>query len=95
MKLATRFLVGAAAMLGVAAVSGQPEFILPAFVLGGAAAYSRRAANQRVLKESLAEVEKRLSVTEGELESASTELEQLRVEREFDRQLLRDPKTSR
>jgi hypothetical protein len=38
-------------------------------------------------------MEKRLSVTEGELEAANVELEQLRVEREFDRQLLRAPKT--
>ncbi|MGQ0561842.1 MAG: hypothetical protein ACT443_08220 [Gemmatimonadota bacterium] len=92
MKLPTRFLVGAAAMLGIAAATAQPEFILPAVVLAGAAAVAGRAARQRQLAASLAEMEKRLSLTEGELESASSELGQLRVEREFDRQLLHAPK---
>lgn len=80
-------------MLGIAAVTGQPEFVVPALLLGGASGLAKRAAAQRHFQESLAEMQKRLSVTEGELESASVELEQLRVEREFDRQLLRAPTT--
>ena len=36
-------------------------------------------------------MEKRLSLTEGELERASTELDRLRTERDFYRQLLGDP----
>jgi hypothetical protein len=36
-------------------------------------------------------MEKRLSLTEGELERASSELDQLRPERDFYRQLLGDP----
>lgn len=95
MKLPTRFLVGAAVLLAVAAASGQPEFILPALLLTGASALTRRAAQQRNLAKSLAEMEKRLSVTEGELEAANTDLERIRVEREFDRQLLRVPRTPR
>lgn len=91
MKLPTRLLVGAAVMLGVSAAFAQPEFIVPALVLAGAAALTRRAARQKYVATSLAEMEKRLSVTEGELEAASVELEQLRVEREFDRELLRAP----
>jgi hypothetical protein len=75
-------------MLGMAAVSGQPEFILPALLFAAGSAFARHKAHQRALQTSLAEVEKRLNVTEGALEAASTELDQLKVEREFDRQLL-------
>lgn len=82
-------------MLGLAAISGQPEFIMPAAVLAGGAAVIKRKAAQRQLVASIAEMEKRLRVTEGELESANTELNQLRVEREFDRQLLRAPHAPR
>jgi hypothetical protein len=39
----------------------------------------------------LADMEKRLSLTEGELERASAELDRLRTERDFYRQLLGDP----
>ena len=39
----------------------------------------------------LADLERRLSLTEGELEAASTELDRLRTERDFYRQLLGDP----
>ena len=96
MRSPVRFLVlGAAGMLGAAAVTGQPEFILPAVLLASGAAFTRRAANHRKLVESLAEMEQRLSLTEGELEHASGEMERLRVEREFDRQLLRPPTTPR
>lgn len=91
MKVPAQLLVGAAALLGIAAVTGQPEFILPALLLTAASGMTRRAARQKQLANTLAEVEKRLRVTEGELESASTELEHLRVEREFDRQLLHAP----
>jgi TolA-binding protein len=91
MKKPNRLLFGAAALLGLAAISGQPEFILPAAMLAGGAAVMKRKAAQRQLVTSIAEMEKRLRVTEGELESASSELNQLRVEREFDRQLLRAP----
>jgi hypothetical protein len=84
-------LLGTTAMLGLAAVSGQPEFILPALLFAGGSALARHKSNQQRLAASLAEVEKRLSVTEGELEAASTELDQLKVEREFDRQLLKPP----
>jgi hypothetical protein len=88
-------MVGAAVMLGVAAVSAQPEFIVPALLLAGAAAVTQRAAKQKYLTKSLAEMEKRLRVTEGELEATGVELEQLRVERQFDRQLLHALPTSR
>lgn len=91
MKAPARFLVGAAAMLGIAAVTGQPEFILPALLLTTASGLTHRAARQKQLRTTIAEVEKRLRVTEGELEAAGTELEHLRVEREFDRQLLHAP----
>ena len=95
MRLPTRLLLGAAAILGLGAITGQPEFIVPALVLAGASAYVKRAARQRDLQASLAEMEKRLNVTEGELDAASSELEHLRVEREFDRQLLRPPTAPR
>jgi hypothetical protein len=39
----------------------------------------------------LAHVEQRLSLTEGELEAASAELDRLRTERDFYRDLLGDP----
>ena len=91
MKPPALLFIGAAAMLGLGAVTGQPEFILPALLLVGGASFMKRAARQRDLQASLAEMDKRLTVTEGELDSASTELQQLRVEREFDRQLLRAP----
>ena len=95
MKIHNRLLFGAAAMLGVAALSGQPEFILPAALLAAGASVMKRRATQQDLAASLSEMEKRLSLTEGELETASTELQQLRVEREFDRQLLRAPNSAR
>ena len=82
-------------MLGLAAFTAQPEFILPAAVLAGGATIMKRRAAQQNLVASLAEMEKRLSLTEGELEDASTELQQLKVEREFDRQLLRAPNPPR
>jgi hypothetical protein len=82
-------------MLGAAATSGQPEFILPALLFTGGFAFARRAENRRLLAQSLAEMELRLSLTEGELEAASAELEQLRIEREFDRQVLRGQLASR
>jgi len=84
-------LVGAAAMLALAAATTQPEFILPAVLFAGGAAARRHAARQKQLTQSLSEMEKRLNITEGELDAASTELNQLRVEREFDRQLLHAP----
>lgn len=91
MKVPTRLLIGAAAMLGIAAVTGQPEFIVPAAALAAASGVTRRVAHQKELANKLAEVEKRLRVTENELEAASTELDHMRVEREFDRQLLHAP----
>jgi hypothetical protein len=94
MRLPTGLFLGAAAMLGLAAVSGQPEFILPALLLAGSGASVNRIKHQRELRRSLAEIENRLSLTEAELEDASSELGQLRVEREFDRQLLRRPDTA-
>jgi hypothetical protein len=95
MKSPMRLIVGAVLMLGVAAASGQPEFLVPAVLLAGASALTQRAAKHRNVAKSLAEMERRLSITEGELEAASGELEKLRVEREFDRQLLRATTTPR
>jgi hypothetical protein len=91
MRLPTGLFLGAAAMLGLAAVSGQPEFILPALLLAGGGTAVNRIKRQRELRRSLADMENRLSITEAELEDASSELGTLRVEREFDRQLLRRP----
>jgi hypothetical protein len=91
MRLPRGLMVGAAAMLALAAATAQPEFILPALLFGGAAAATRHSARHKQLTASLSEMEKRLNVTEGELDAASTELTQLRVEREFDRQLLHAP----
>lgn len=93
MQLPTRLLWGAAALVGVSVVTGQPEIVLPAFLLVGASAGLKIRAGQRDLQASLAQMKKRLDSTEGDLDAASSELEQLKVETDFDRQLLRPPPT--
>ena len=92
MKLSSGLIACAVGMVGAAAASGQPELVVPAMLFAAAAAASKRRAKQQEDARTLAELEKRLSLTEGELESAASELETLRVEREFDRQLLHAPK---
>jgi hypothetical protein len=92
MRLPIVLTAAAAGWLIIAAASGQPEFIVPALVLAVAAASTRRTAKHKQLARSLAEMEQRLRVTEGELEFTSEDLQHMKVEREFDRQLLREPK---
>lgn len=78
-------LAAAAVMVLISAVLQQPEFALPAVLFGGAYVIKRRA-------EKMNELEKRVNLALGELESTNTELEQLRKEREFDRKLLHEKK---
>ncbi|HUG00733.1 MAG TPA: hypothetical protein VML95_02595 [Longimicrobiales bacterium] len=52
-------------------------------------------AYRQTLETRLADLEQRLSLTEGEVEAASIEIERLRAERDFDRQLLGDPTVRR
>jgi len=49
----------------------------------------------KALQERLADLEQRLTLTEGEVEAASVEIERLRAERDFDRQLLGGPTVRR
>jgi hypothetical protein len=91
MRLPKQLLWGAAALVGACVVTGQPEFAVPALLMAGASAGLKIRAGQRDLQASLAQMENRLNSTEGELDAASSELEELKVEREFDRQLLRPP----
>lgn len=78
-------LAAAIAMVVVSAALQQPEFAIPAVLFGGAYVMKRRA-------EKMNQLEKRVDLALGELESANTELEQLRKEREFDRKLLHEKK---
>ncbi len=48
-------------------------------------------AERQTLEARIADLEQRLSLTEGEVEAASVEIERLRAERDFDRQLLGNP----
>lgn len=93
MRAPARLLLGAAAMMGVGAVTGQPEFILPAILLAGTSAGLKVVARHRAMRASFAELERRVRLTEGELDVANSELAQLKVEREFDRQLLHSTAT--
>ncbi|HUE95621.1 MAG TPA: hypothetical protein VMN39_03130 [Longimicrobiaceae bacterium] len=58
---------------------------------GGASPASQR----RTLETRIADLEQRLSLTEGEVEATSIEIERLRAERDFDRQLLGNPTARR
>jgi hypothetical protein len=49
------------------------------------------AAHGPALQARLADIERRLSLTEGELESANIELDRIRNEQDFYRKLLDDP----
>lgn len=53
------------------------------------------ASQRRTLETRIAELEQRLSLTEGEVEATSIEIERLRAERDFDRQLLGNPASRR
>lgn len=52
-------------------------------------------AQRQTLDTRIAELEQRLSLTEREVEAASIEIERLRAERDFDRQLLGNPTARR
>jgi len=56
-------------------------------IADGASALAQRQTVER----RIADLEQRLSLTEGEVEAASIEIERLRAERDFDRQLLGRP----
>lgn len=90
--------IGAMVAFGIGVLSGQPaDFVIPAMILAAGGFYAGRGGNRNYrhldepsdVQRRMAEIEQRLALTEGELASANTELEQLRAEREFDRQLLR------
>lgn len=53
----------------------------------------RGATHGPPLQARLADIERRLSLTEGELEAANVQLDRLRNEQEFYRKLLDDPAT--
>jgi hypothetical protein len=53
------------------------------------------AASGRAVQTRLAELERRLSLAEAELEAAGVQLERLRTEQEFYRELLEDPAARR
>lgn len=76
-------LAAAVAMVIVSVATQQPEFALPAVLFGGAYVIKRRG-------EKMNQLEQRVNLALGELESANSELEQLRQEREFDRKLLHE-----
>ena len=78
-------------MLGVAAFTAQPEFLLPAALFAGGAMVVRGREQRRQLGNMLINMQHRLNVAERELETTTTEISQLNTEREFDRQLLRRP----
>lgn len=48
-------------------------------------------AQRQTLERRIADLEGRLSLTEGEVEATSIEIERMRAERDFDRQLLGNP----
>lgn len=52
-------------------------------------------AHRQTLETRIADLEQRLRLTEGEVEAASIEIERLRAERDFDRQLLGTPTARR
>jgi hypothetical protein len=97
MKLPIGLLISAVVLFGAGILARSEEVIVAALLAAGVSPFTYIAAlrarltrleARQGLEGQLAEMDRRLSLTEGELQSANTELERLRTEREFDRQLL-------